>query len=327
MRTPFAWLAGRLSLGPRALRWGTTAALLVSILIIFTGGVVRVTGSGLGCPTWPTCDGESISAPVSLGIHGAIEFGNRALTGVLIVAVGWAIVAARLQKPRNRAITRLAWSQFWLVVVNALAGGLSVLAQLNPWVVAVHFLLAIGLLATTTLTWHRVRDQPMVGRPPGRASVALAWALLACTAVLVIVGTLVTGSGPHSGDSAEVPRMGFVWEQVTVLHAVLGTATLVIALALWFSLRGAGRPALARRRVLVFLVLTVLQGAVGTIQALSGLPELLVALHLLGAALVWIGAIRVLLDVQPQLFSGVQPIARDDVAVDVAASPIGSQAL
>lgn len=327
MRTPFAWLAERLSLGPRALRWGTTAALLVSILIIFTGGVVRVTGSGLGCPTWPTCDGESISAPVSLGIHGAIEFGNRALTGVLIVAVGWAIVAARLQKPRNRAITRLAWSQFWLVVVNALAGGISVLAQLNPWVVAVHFLLAIGLLSTTTLTWHRVRDQPMVGRPPGRASVALSWALLACTAVLVIVGTLVTGSGPHSGDSAEVPRMGFVWEQVTVLHAVLGTATLVIALALWFSLRGAGRPALARRRVLVFLVLTVLQGAVGTIQALSGLPELLVALHLLGAALVWIGAIRVLLDVQPQLFSGVQPIARDDVAVDVAASPIGSQAL
>ena len=326
MRTPFAWIAERVTLGPRALRWGTTAALLVSILIIFTGGVVRVTGSGLGCPTWPTCDGESISAPVSLGIHGAIEFGNRALTGILIIAVGWAIVAARLQKPRNKAITRLAWSQFWLVVVNAIAGGISVLAQLNPWVVAMHFLLAIGLLTTTTLTWHRAREKPVLGELPGATPKTLAWALLVCTAVLVVVGTLVTGSGPHSGDSADVPRMGFVWEHVTVVHAVLGTATVVIAILLWISLRGAGQAALARRRVLFFLALTVLQGGIGTVQALSGLPELLVALHLLGAALVWIGAIRVLLDANPRLFPAVQRIPRDD-EVDAVTTPVESQAL
>jgi len=141
------------------------------------------------------------------------------------------------------------------------------------------------------------------------------------------VGTLVTGSGPHSGDSADVPRMGFVWEQVTVVHAVLGTATVVIAIVLWVALRGTGQAALARRRVLFFLALTVLQGGIGTIQALSGLPELLVALHLLGAALVWIGAIRVLLDVNPRLFPGVQRIPRDDEKVDAAASPVESRAL
>jgi len=315
MRTPFSWLAERVVLGPRALRWGTTAALVVSILIVLGGGVVRVTGSGLGCPTWPSCDGSSLTTTPELGIHGLIEFGNRSLTGLLIVAVGWAIVAARLQRPRNRAITRLAWSQFWLVVANALAGGVSVLAKLNPWVVALHFLLAIGLLATTTLTWHRAREKPVAGPLPGRLPSALSWALLACTVVLIVVGTLVTGSGPHSGDSADVPRMGFVWEDVTVVHAVLGTATLLIAIALWFSLRGTGQAALARRRVLFFLAITVLQGAVGVVQALNSLPALLVAIHLVGSALVWVGAIRVVLDVNPRLFPGVQTISGAERAV------------
>jgi cytochrome c oxidase assembly protein subunit 15 len=279
----------------------------MSVLIVLGGAVVRVTGSGLGCPTWPTCDVTSLAPTPALGIHGFIEFANRLFTGVLIVAVAWAIIAARLQKPRNRGLTRLAWSQFWLVVANAVAGGISVLAKLNPWVVAFHFMLAIALLTTTTLTWHRAR-QPLVAAPrTGRPVVSLSWALVGCTLALIVVGTLVTGTGPHSGDSAQVTRMSFVWADVTIFHAVLGTATLLIAIALWIVARRDPNGLLVRRRTGFFVIVVVLQGVVGTIQALNGLPEALVAIHLLGASLVWIGALRVVLDANPALFRGRRP--------------------
>ncbi|TPW70970.1 heme A synthase [Schumannella sp. 10F1B-5-1] len=300
--TPLGWAAARWRLGPRALRWGTTAALVVSVLIVLGGGVVRVTGSGLGCPTWPTCDGESVILVVPDSIHLLIEQTNRMLTGLLIVAVGWAIVAARLQRPRDRVLTRLAWSQFWLVVANAVAGGFTVLFKLSPWMVAVHFVLAIGLLATATLTWHRARAGLRQEHPPRAPRLArgLAWALVSLTLLLILVGTLVTGSGPHSGDSTDVPRMPFDWASVTVVHAVLGSGVLVLAIALLLALRGYP---LARRRVIAFIVVTVLQGALGATQALTGLPEWQVALHLVGAALVWIGALRVLLDTDTRLFA------------------------
>lgn len=306
MPTPLGWAAARWELGPRALRWSTTAALLVSIVIVFTGGLVRVTGSGLGCPTWPTCDGVSIAPSAELGIHGVIEFANRLLTAVIIVAVGWVIVAARLQRPRVRAVTRLAWSQFWLVVANAVAGGITVLVQLNPWVVALHFVLAIALLATTTLTWHRVREDPeLPARLPGGAA-GLSWALAGFTVALILVGTLVSGSGPHSGDSADVPRMQLSWTGAAWVHGILGAAVLVLAAALLAATRDAApRSRLVRRRTIAVLAVTAAQGLIGLAQAMTGLPEVLVALHLLGSALVWVGVLRVLLDANPQLFARV----------------------
>jgi cytochrome c oxidase assembly protein subunit 15 len=307
VKTPLGWAAARFELGARALRWATTAALVVSIVIVFTGGLVRVTGSGLGCPTWPTCDGVSIAPSAELGIHGLIEFANRVLTTVIVIAVGWVIVAARLQRPRVRSVTRLAWSQFWLVVANAVAGGITVLVGLDPWVVALHFVLAIALLATTTLTWHRVHENRAVDRSPLSPPVRrLSWALTAATALLIVVGTTVSGSGPHSGDSAEVPRMQLDWTTVTIVHGILGTAVLLLAIVLWLLLRGTGeRVRLARRRVLIFVVVVLAQGLVGIIQALSGLPSALVSFHLLGSALVWVGVLRVLLDVNPRLFAGI----------------------
>lgn len=305
MRTPFGILETRLVLGPRALRWGTTAALVTSILIVLGGGVVRVTGSGLGCPTWPTCDGTSIAPSPELGLHGVIEFVNRLLTVVLIVAVGWAISAARLQPVRDRTLTRIAWSQFWLVVANAIAGGITVLVRLNPWVVALHFVLAMGLLATATLTWHRARTGLRATEPPRAPMGArrLAAALLAVTGALILVGTVVTGAGPHAGDSAEVPRIPVDWVNVTIVHSALGTAVLVLAAALLATLRRDPSLTMPRRRVVVFLVVAVAQSLIGVVQALTALPEALVALHLLGSALVWVGAIRVLLDTDPRLFA------------------------
>jgi cytochrome c oxidase assembly protein subunit 15 len=305
-RTPFDLLAERVTISPRTLRWAATSALVVSILIIFTGGVVRVTGSGLGCPTWPNCNPDSLTPTGIMGIHGIIEFANRVFSAFIAVPVAWVIIAARLQKPRERSLTRLAWSQFWLVLANAIAGGVTVLAGLNPWVVAMHFVLAIALLTTTTLTWHRVHENTQrTAAIVGATARRLSWTLVAVTLVLILVGTLVTGSGPHSGDSAEVKRMPLDWTALTIVHGILGTAVLVLAIVLWVMLRRDPGTTLARFRTVVFIVVVIAQGAIGVTQALDALPALLVATHLLGAALVWVGVLRVLLEVNPRLFRGI----------------------
>ena len=305
MLTPLGWAASRWTLTPRALRWASTAALVASILIVFTGGIVRVTGSGLGCPTWPTCDGTDVIVPVPDSLHQLIEQTNRMLTGVIIVAIAWVIVAARLQRPRIRYQTRLAWSQFWLIVANAVAGGLSVLLGLNPWVVAFHFVLAMALLAAATVTWHRVHERAIPDdAPPTAAQRGGAWVLASLTAVLIVLGTLVSGSGPHSGDSSDVPRMGFVWADVTWVHGIVGTLVFVVGIALALTAGATPRGRRVRRRLIAFAVAVAIQGAIGVVQALIGLPEALVSLHLLGAALVWVGALRVLLDSIPSLFAG-----------------------
>ncbi|GAA2753295.1 COX15/CtaA family protein [Amnibacterium kyonggiense] len=316
-RTPFAWLADRVALGPRALRWGTTAALVVSILIIVTGGVVRITGSGLGCPTWPQCEAGSLTTTPALGVHGVIEFGNRALTSVLIVAVGWAIIAAALQRRWQRTLARLTWSEFWLVVINAVAGGITVLVKLNPYVVALHFVLAIALLTTTTLAWHRSR-QSAAAKPVSATAGRTSWALTGVAALLVVLGTIVTGAGPHSGDSAEVHRIGVSWTAVTVVHGASALVVIALAAVLLVQLRREGA-VLAARRVAVLLAVLAAQAVIGIVQALTGLPGAFVVLHLLGAALVWVGVLRVLLDTHPALFGRVVPVHETEVREPVAA--------
>lgn len=301
--TPFSLLAERLTLSPKSLQWAATASLVASILIIVFGGVVRLTGSGLGCPTWPACEPGSLAATPALGIHGFIEFTNRAFTGVLVAAVAWVIIAARLQSLRDRTMTRLAWSQFWLVVANALAGGVTVFSGLNPYIVAGHFVLAIALLTTTALTWHRARTAQSAMFAPSPLVRGLSVGLAGITLTVILVGTLVTGTGPHAGDTAEVPRMQFEWVNVTIVHGALGTLSLALALLLWVKLRSEPNAQLARRRVLVYIIVVVLQALLGIGQSLLGLPEVLVALHLLGSALVWVGALRVVLDVNPGLLA------------------------
>jgi len=312
LRTPLGWAAARWTLTPRALRWATTAALLVSILIILTGALVRVTGSGLGCPNAViSCETDSLLPTAELGIHGIIEFVNRALTVLVIAGVGWGIIAARLQRPRQRWITRLTWSQFWLVVANAVAGAVTVVVGLNPWVVAAHFALAIALLAATTFTWHRVHEDN--GLALAAASQRpLAWVLVVSTLILILLGTLVTGTGPHSGDSSDVPRMAFRWEGVAWAHGLVGAAVLVVAAIMIVRSRGDAREALVRRRLVIFLLAVALQGGLGLIQVFTGLPEAIVAIHVLGSALVWVGALRVLLDADPLLFARARANAGPD---------------
>jgi cytochrome c oxidase assembly protein subunit 15 len=300
VRTPFTWLEKRIRFDRPALRWAAILAVAASILIIVTGGVVRVTGSGLGCPTWPSCTTDTLAPTAEMGIHGVIEFGNRLLTGVLCAIVGWLIIVARLQRQPVPQVTRWAWAQFWVIILNAVVGGITVLARLSPYIVAAHFLAATLLLAAATVAWHKVGqlDAPSRASEPDTSVRRLGTVLLASTAVLLVAGTLVTGTGPHAGDSSDVVRMPFDWTAVTVLHGITAVAVFSVAVALWVKVRG-DEDGLPRRRIVVFLVVFLAQGLVGIVQVVTSLPEVAVVLHLLGSALVWIGAIRVFLDTQP----------------------------
>ncbi|MFF3087503.1 heme A synthase [Streptomyces nojiriensis] len=302
MRTPLSWLAGRYSLGAGSVRAAALGSVIASIAIIVTGGIVRVTGSGLGCTDWPMCTGETLAPTAEMGVHGAIEFGNRLLTGALCAVVGWVVITARLQEKPMPAVLRGGWAQFWIVVLNAIVGGVTVWMRLSPYIVAAHFLAATLLLTAAVYTWHAAYADAGVGADADGAghgapgSVArirsLSGALVAVTALLVVVGTLATGSGPHAGDSSDVARMPFDWTAVTVVHGVLAGAVLVLAGALLSVLPEDGFGA-ARRKAVVFAAVLLGQGLVGLVQSLTALPSLLVMLHLLGSALVWTGVLQV----------------------------------
>ncbi|MGW6871172.1 COX15/CtaA family protein [Streptomyces xanthophaeus] len=296
---PFAYLAGRWTPSPRTLRRAAFAALFMSVAIVVTGGAVRLTGSGLGCDTWPKCTDDSLIATPAQGFHGAVEFGNRMLTYVLCAAVGWVILAARAAKPWRKVLTRLGWLQFAIVMANAVLGGITVMTGLNPYSVAGHFLLATALITVTTLTWQRTAEGDTAPRPrvPGPVR-KLSWALLATAFVLIAAGTVVTGSGPHAGDSSEIARMPFDWETTAHVHAVAAWIVCALAVAMWLVLRVVDAPTDTRARARDLLVVLLAQGAVGYVQFATELPEVLVAAHMLGSCLVWIAVLRVALSLR-----------------------------
>jgi heme a synthase len=297
--SPVRYIVQRWTPAQRTLRRAALSALVMSVIIVVTGGAVRLTGSGLGCDTWPKCSGDSLFATPEMGPHGAIEFGNRMLTYVLCAAVGWTIVAARAMKPERRGLSRLAWAQFWIVMGNAVIGGVTVLTELNPYTVAGHFLLATSLITVALVTWQRAREGDAPPRPlAGPRLKRLAVALTAATGILVVVGTVVTGAGPHAGDSSEVPRIPADWEAVTRVHAALAWAVVALAGALWLALRRVEAPAAARARSRELLLVLASQIAIGYAQYFSDVPEFLVGLHLLGSTLVWIAVLRVLLSLR-----------------------------
>ncbi|MFH9862847.1 heme A synthase [Streptomyces sp. NPDC017202] len=299
VRNPLAFIAARWTPAPRTVQRAALAALVMSVIIVVTGGAVRLTGSGLGCPTWPKCTADSLTSTSEMGVHGAIEFGNRMLTYVLCAAVGWAIVAARAQKPYRRGLTRLGWAQFWVVMGNAILGGIVVLVGLNPYTVAAHFLLSSALIAVAAVMWQRTREgdgapEPLVGQSVRQ----LVWFLVAASVLLIAVGTVVTGAGPHAGDSSEVTRMPLDWETVSKLHAVLAWIVVTLTFALWFVLKAVDAPAGPLHRTRELFLVLLAQGVIGYVQYFTDLPEVLVGLHMLGSCLVWIAVLRVLLSLR-----------------------------
>ncbi|MET9577997.1 MULTISPECIES: COX15/CtaA family protein [Streptomyces] len=299
LRNPLAFIADRWTPEPRTVRRAALTALLMSVIIVVTGGAVRLTGSGLGCPTWPKCTDDSLTATSEMGFHGAIEFGNRMLTYVLCAAVGWAIIAARSQKPYRRGVVRLGWAQFWIVMSNAILGGIVVLVGLNPYTVAAHFVATSALIAVATVMWQRTREGDAAPRPlVGKAVQQLVWFLVAAAVLLILVGTVVTGAGPHAGDSSEVERMPVDWETVSKLHAVLAWIVVTLTFALWFVLKAVDAPRNPLNRTRELFLILLAQGVIGYVQYFTDLPEVLVGLHMLGSAVMWIWVLRVVLSLR-----------------------------
>jgi cytochrome c oxidase assembly protein subunit 15 len=263
-------------------------------LIMSTGAAVRVSGSGLGCPTWPKCTGDSLVPTHSVehsAANMAIEFGNRMLT-FLVLAVGVLVfVAAVRLRPRRRDLVVLAAVQPLSVIAQALVGGIVVLTDLNPVAVSAHFLLSPALLAAATALWARASE----GDEPARALVRrelvwLARTLVAVVFVLLVAGTVVTGTGPHAGD-AKAPRFGFNIAQVAQLHADIVWATVGLTFALLLGLRLTNAPGRAQAYALALLGIELGQGVIGYVQYFTGVPGPLVVAHVLGSALVWIATL------------------------------------
>ena len=266
------------------------ARLLLSLqaLLVLTGGAVRVTGSGLGCPTWPECTADSYT-PVEGQAEGAlrawIEFGNRLLTFLLFfTAVAMVIIVIRAGRHELRL---LAFSQIAGIFGQAILGGITVLTKLNPFSVASHFILSIFLIAAAHSLLirsyaHRISE-------PRRSNFITVHTLL--TFIVIAVGTLVTGAGPHAGD-AKTPRLDIAVATVATIHGFLVIALILLTIAGIYK-RFKNYADDTSRYLSIFLAIALAQGIIGYAQYLLGVPEGLVALHLLGSSILWIAAWRV----------------------------------
>jgi cytochrome c oxidase assembly protein subunit 15 len=279
-------------------------------VIVVTGGAVRLTGSGLGCPTWPRCTGASFVATPELAGHGVIEFGNRLLTFAL-TAAAVATVVAVFRSPRSD-LRRLAVLSLLGIPAQALLGGVTVLTGLNPWTVAAHFLLSMVLVAVATILWLRSRE-PGVGEPLVRRPLVLLVAgIAAVTAVVLLVGTVVTGSGPHSGDP-KAGRTGFDPELVSQLHADVVFLLLGLTVALLVALYATDSPDRIRRAARDLLIVQLAQGVVGYVQYFTDLPIVLVLVHMVGAVLITAFTARLVWSVRGAVTLSLSERHRDQV--------------
>lgn len=285
----------------RLRRWAF-AALLTNVLIVVTGGTVRVTASGLGCPQWPACDQGSVTPPPGgeAGWHQLVEFGNRLLSFVVLAAVVGLFLAARRELQEGDTGRRLS---AWLVggvLAQAVLGGITVRLDLHWASVMAHFLLSMVLIAIATVVHHRVtrptptgEDDPVDARPASSARVARRGArvLPALGAVVLVLGTVVTATGPHAGDPG-TDRLGVSIITAARTHSASVWMTVALTVVVLVAARRAGAGRLARATG-VLLAVEVVQGAVGYWQYLTGVPAVLVLVHMLLATVFWIAAVRV----------------------------------
>ncbi|HYH72986.1 MAG TPA: COX15/CtaA family protein, partial [Nocardioides sp.] len=269
----------------------------------------------LGCPTWPRCTDASYVAHGELGMHGAIEFGNRLLTFVLAAVAVLCFLAAL--GARHRRATRLALVIGLGIPLQAVLGGITVLTDLNPWVVAGHFLLSMAIIMVCVALIDELRSPTRGLAPP--LPRALAWATFASGWVVLYLGTVVTGAGPHAGDT-DSPRNGLDPATVSQVHAISVYVLVALTVALLVAALRGGHPWLARVTGLVLLI-ELLQGALGWVQYWLDLPVGLVALHMLGAGLLAAGLARIALAVLPH--RGADEARADGVPQAHAATRIG----
>ncbi|WP_081913768.1 heme A synthase [Glycomyces sp. NRRL B-16210] len=278
---------------PKAIRRWALACVIANVGIIVTGGAVRLTESGLGCPEWPKCTADSLVTTPEMGIFGVIEFGNRVLTFVLVAVALGALAAAWLRVPRRRSLVRLAVLGMLYVPVQAVIGGITVWTNLNPWVVGLHFLASIPLVAISVALYVRAGepDGAVVPLVP-RAVTLLSRGLVGVAFAVIVLGVVVTGSGPHAGD-AETPRNGMDPALMSQFHADLVWLLVGMTVALIAALHAVKAPESAKRVAYTLLVVELLQGVIGYTQYYMDLPELLVGMHMLGAGVLWVAVVAV----------------------------------
>ncbi|MGG7463234.1 COX15/CtaA family protein [Plantibacter sp. YIM 135347] len=317
-----SWLPSTVNRPVRVFAW---LSFIFQVVLIGTGGAVRLTASGLGCPTWPKCtDGSFVSTP-EMGIHGIIEFGNRMLTFVLVIIVVAAFLSVFRMRKQRRDLFWLTLLQGLSIPAQAVIGGITVLTGLNPYVVGMHFVISILLVVLTATLLFRVYRGPR-----GAVRVMPSWYRIIAhvaslfVAITVIFGILTTGAGPHAGDNSKevpAPRNGFDPEFLQHLHSwpayALLAATIVLVIGAW-TLGSPNGIARLRRAVVTLLAVELVQVAVGLTQARLGLPELLVGIHMVLAALLVAAMTNVILSLTLPA-KATEAVAADDRAGVAAA--------
>jgi heme a synthase len=284
-------------LSPTAYRRLVAATLASLVFIMVTGAAVRLTQSGLGCSTWPSCDADSFAPRSASDVHGMVEWVNRLITAAVMVLTLAAVLGARWRRPYRRDLFLLSLGLPAWVFANALVGALVVILDLSPVSVIGHFLLSLGAVANAVVLLDRAGREP--GElPGGRAAtpsmLRACWGLVAAASVVIVSGTVVTGSGPHAGDS-RADRLPLAVHSAVRVHGIC--MVVFLALTVWVirrAQRGDAAPVVGHR-LHQLLVVLVAQAAIGYWQYFTGVPALLVGFHVFGAALVWIAVLRVLL--------------------------------
>jgi cytochrome c oxidase assembly protein subunit 15 len=289
---------------PRLYARLTVGALVALAAIVVTGGAVRVTGSGLGCPDWPQCARGQLVAPLSF--HPMIEFGNRMVTGLVSIAVIAAVLGSLVRRPRRRELTFLSLGLVAGVIAQILLGAVVVYSHLWPPFVMGHFAVSMALVATAVVLVARAKapDGPVEKRPVvGPSCLALGRLLLIAVACAMALGTVVTGSGPHAGSNGDqlVERLPFGLRDAARVHGTAVLLVIALAVVLARRLRSEGAAEVAQRRSIVLLAVLVAQAGVGYVQYFTGVPALLVAVHIAGATAVWIATLRLVLSMRTRV--------------------------
>jgi len=307
------------TLTPTAYRRITLVAAILIAIIIVTGASVRLTNSGLGCPTWPNCATGQLVAHEASSVHQKIESANRLFTGLVSIGVIAAVLGAFLRRPRRRDLLWLSAGLVAGVIGQIVLGGITVLVDLHPAAVMSHFLLSMLLLADAIVLYHRAGiPDGSVERPVvGSGIVNHGRLLLAFVTVVVVTGTIVTNTGPHAGDK-HAKRFDFYLPSVARLHGTMVMIFLVAVLGLLYTAYRAGALARLQRSITVLLVLLVAQAGVGYTQYFTGVPPLLVGIHVAGAAAVFTATLALYLRMyEPVTASDADPVRdRDGVRVN-----------
>jgi cytochrome c oxidase assembly protein subunit 15 len=285
-------------LTPRTYRRITAVATVAVAFIIVTGGAVRLTGSGLGCPDWPTCAEDRLVAPWEY--HAMVEFVNRTITGVVSIAVILAVLGSLRRVPRRRDLTLLSLGLVAGVLAQSILGGLTVLFELKPQFVMAHLLLSLVLLGNAVVLYHRAGQPDDPAERPRTPAVppelrTMGKLVLAAAGLVVFLGTVVTGSGPHGGDP-DVERLDFAVPDVARAHGASVVLFLFVTLVTLWRLRRAGAPPHLLRAGELLLGVSAAQAGVGYVQYFTGVPEILVGFHIAGAAAVWAATVWFLLN-------------------------------